>query len=602
MPSSKQSFLPVNSVKPLLRPIGLFLCALLCTYAVIRQFMADGFQAHWMIQGSVFLLCLLVLRRGLHAAGPRAAVLCALWCILLSLTFIVGKAYSTEEHLLPDVSTIELWLRIAGLGLLFYALASCAVRSSGIEGSTAPLSTHQARLYFACWMGFMLLCWLPAYLYVYPGIFSTDTMVQYEEASGMAALSNYHPIVHTLLLKLGLMTGNLFGLSNRASYGLITLAQMVLFAAALSYCVLFLRTRFQSRFLAPGAGLYFALFPLNLFYSMTLWKDIPFSACVMLYCLLLYDIIASEGECLRRLAFLVRFILVQLGILLLRNNGILVLLPTLLVSLFVLRKTRVQFVLMLGGAAGIYLLMQGVLFPLLSIEQAEAVEMLSVPIQQIAGIIHKDLPLTGEEYELIEMVIPIEDIEALYDTRFPDPIKTAPRFDADALEENRAELFQVWMDLIREYPEEATLAYLHMAGGYLYPDHARPWIVYYPNVINDEYARALHNEPLVPWFSWVLNLLPNRIIDQNDALGFFFRPGYLIWAYLLACIILVCARRGRLALCLLPPLVLWLSLMIGAPLSDTRYSYPLFLIQPLMIGVCLHAKRPETTAGLHSQQ
>lgn len=574
--------------------LWLLLGAFLCTWALLTHFLPEGLQAHLLFHAALFCLSLWVLHKGSQIRTVRAWLPCIVWGLLLALVFIVGQAYSQEERLLPDVEPAVLCFRILGLGLFFSLLAACAARFTLPASSARPLTPPRARAYFALCMGGMLLCWLPTFLYVFPGIYSTDTMVQYMEVIGFEPLSNAHPIVHTLLLKGGLSLGRVFGLSDRACYAAMTLGQMACLAAAFSYCALFVRTRFESRLLALGTALYFALFPLHVFYSMTLWKDIPFSACVLLLGLMLYDVQQSQGAVLRRPGFVLRLVLVSLGVLLLRNNGVLILLPSLLIFFFVLRPARKALIGLFCGLAGVYVFLHGFLLPWFSIDESSVAEMLSVPISQIGAIIQKDQPLTQEEGDLIGSVLPIEDIEELYSPRAPDSLKFATSFDDEALAANLSALGRVWIDLLREYPEEAALAYLHLEGGYLYPDHVRPWIVYYPNVTPENYSKELQNEPVVPALSWVLHFLPNEIIDRNEALGFFFRPGYLIWVYLLAWAVLLSARRGKWMLCLLPPLVLWLSLMLGAPLSDTRYAYPLFLLQPLAVGLCLQAKRPLT--------
>ncbi len=47
-----------------------------------------------------------------------------------------------------------------------------------------------------------MLCWLPYFLYQYPGIMTPDSVNQFEQVLGLIPYSNHHPWVHTLLIGL----------------------------------------------------------------------------------------------------------------------------------------------------------------------------------------------------------------------------------------------------------------------------------------------------------------------------------------------------------------------------------------------------------------
>ena len=53
-----------------------------------------------------------------------------------------------------------------------------------------------------CFAPMMFLFYLPVFISYYPGIFSYDMKRQTREALGLLPLSNFHPVLHTLFLKL----------------------------------------------------------------------------------------------------------------------------------------------------------------------------------------------------------------------------------------------------------------------------------------------------------------------------------------------------------------------------------------------------------------
>ena len=74
------------------------------------------------------------------------------------------------------------------------------------------------------------LCWLPYYLYEYPGIMTADSLVQYAEFAGDEPLSNHHPIVHTLLIKMFIDIATIFHADHQVGIALYTVFQMLFMA------------------------------------------------------------------------------------------------------------------------------------------------------------------------------------------------------------------------------------------------------------------------------------------------------------------------------------------------------------------------------------
>lgn len=60
------------------------------------------------------------------------------------------------------------------------------------------IRSHTALCAFLC----CLFCWLPYYLYQYPGIMTPDSINQLEQILGVIPWSNHHPWVHTLVFGL----------------------------------------------------------------------------------------------------------------------------------------------------------------------------------------------------------------------------------------------------------------------------------------------------------------------------------------------------------------------------------------------------------------
>ena len=142
----------------------------------------------------------------------------------------------------------------------------------------------------------------------YPGVINPDNANQIKEVLGMhtryldgivvinndVTLTNFNPIIHTLLLgnlvKFGYMIGNFnFGLF------LYTLIQVTVVVLTLSYSIYFLyKENVRNKYLLVMLGIYIFI-PFFPFYAITAVKDTLFSMAVIFYTIKLYQFIKYEN-------------------------------------------------------------------------------------------------------------------------------------------------------------------------------------------------------------------------------------------------------------------------------------------------------------------
>ena len=70
------------------------------------------------------------------------------------------------------------------------------------ENSVSKSDSIHGKKLFAITFIICMICYLPYFLYEFPGIMTADSLVQYEQIVGIRPWSNHHPVVHTLLIKL----------------------------------------------------------------------------------------------------------------------------------------------------------------------------------------------------------------------------------------------------------------------------------------------------------------------------------------------------------------------------------------------------------------
>lgn len=439
-----------------------------------------------------------------------------------------------------------------------------------------------------------LVCWLPYFLYEYPGVMTPDSINQYAQVIGAYELSNQHSIVHTgfigLFYNLGLsMTDDPhFGLA------LYTLAQMFFMAFVAGYVVRTLQLAHVRLLLIVITICFYALMPYNGAYAVTMWKDIPFAGCMTLFAATLMRFLlrgnhAVSSDDIPKLSISEYFTLVLPYIFscvllcLLRSNGwyaYIVMLPFILIVYRKCPKSMIPIHLI------ILLLVLFVKIPVMNvydISQADFVESLSIPMQQIARVITDGESLSLEQETFLEQIMDLEQIPQTYQPNVSDNIKNLVRqHGANYLETHKAHFFEIWFDIGREHLNAYFDAYVDQTVGYWYPDiscDAGLADGIYANEFGLTWQPIIHGNAIVKTKE-ILFKLPELI----PLYGMLWSIGLMLWLMLL--LTALCFRSGKTAnaLICLPSILLILTLCIATPVSnDFRYAYPVFYALPILL-------------------
>lgn len=428
-----------------------------------------------------------------------------------------------------------------------------------------------------------MLCWLPYFLYQYPGIMTPDSLVQFEQVLGVTSYSNHHPWVHTMLIKLLYTIGYKLTGSMLIALSFYTVFQMCLLAWSVCY---FMNTLKQYR-IKPGICLLFTLFyalvPYNGVYSVTLWKDIPFAAAVLCFGCATLRLIRKINA-----SPLSIYVVSGLMLCLFRSNGWYAFLLCLPFLLFYFRKkARIMFPVLLGIFA-VAIIIKVPVMNAFSVTQPDLIESLSIPTQQITAVICNDRNLKEEELALIENVVDLTYIKELYDPYFADNIKELVRAGNQSyLEEHKGEFLKLWIHLGLRYPGDYLTAYIHQTYGYWYPDS------FYPVAETEGVSATSLGVSHTPLIRGPLVVKGKEIAIKLGGMlplyGTLWSMGIVCWV-LLFCIGNALVRKEPSKLILyLPSAALLLTVLIATPVAtEFRYVYfmifslPFYLITTLM--------------------
>lgn len=447
--------------------------------------------------------------------------------------------------------------------------------------SARPLAPRQKLLIFAA----LLLCWLPWFLYNYPGVMTPDSISQFSQATGLIPYSSHHSLVHTLLFQLFYrLCSGLTGSVN-AGIAFYIVFQMCTLAAVETCCLSLLSKYGVPRRMLICWFLFWGLIPYNGIYAVTMWKDVLFSAFVLLYAIVLWLLLKEDCHSLRQYRKLYALLFCSGWLTcMLRSNGLYVFIFMLPFVLFTFRRhirsmAAVQISILLFA-----LLIKGPVFTYFGVASPHFTESLSIPLQQVARVVTEGRELTEEQTELINQVVDISLIPEYYDPVISDPIKALVIYnDADYLEAHKGEFLKLWAELFLSYPRDFMEAFIDQTKGYWYPAPAqlRTNEGISPNEVGLVWPHLLRGQLPVK-ISEILLKMP----DLFPVYGILWSIGAFTWLTLfLAAFQFLYGRKASLLL-YLPFIGTILTLLLATPVaSDLRYAYPIFLGMPFMLSI-----------------
>lgn len=413
----------------------------------------------------------------------------------------------------------------------------------------------------------------------FPGIFNSDSVYQMQQAlSGM--YTNHHPFYHTMLIKFFLM----FGISafddiviGVALYSLFQICSMALIFA--SAVVTIYQIRVSSWWVWALWGCYTFL-PIHITYSYAMWKDVLFGGAVLLFCVGLFRILYNVGTNLW-----LNYIILAIGGMgacLWRSNGFFaVVIATISFSLL-LGKTQSRIFVFLSLILLTSYIMKHPMLEMFHIKQPDTVEMLSIPIQQMAEmIVNEGENLTDEERDLLENLVSIEEINTVYEPGYSDPMKNALRKEKrqEYLIEHMDEYSKLYFELGLKHPKQYLFGWIKQTKGY--------WNGGYKEFI-DWRRRGSENEwglqvqsPVIGvnemWeeYAWCFEVIP--------ALRILLCIGVQVWALVMLLFLALMCGNKKICVVIILPLAVVASLLVSTPVDAMyRYAYAVFCCVPFL--------------------
>jgi hypothetical protein len=433
-----------------------------------------------------------------------------------------------------------------------------------------------------CWLFLVSCFWV---IGSYPAILTGDSLDSWNQVKTLN-FDDAHPVISTLFLWTTSLGGNFLWL---AAFVQISLMQLAIFLILRSFL-----PNHESYKLVRLTSLLVFL-PIIGAFSVTIWKDIPFTAFIMigisgllfpegksLKCLAFYGSLFGFGLCFRHdgwplSVLFVSFLLIAKGIPLFKRNGI---------------KNQVILVIALSTFVPIIL------------QPASVSLVKATPMQPWFNYssFYGDLfylyavspnSMNPESRALMGQIIKGDALAGARNCTTIDGVIFNSGFDANKANEFRNRILHIWLESFKKNPETISWARYCRGAAFLPPPFANPPQNYAFIAVGtaNDHPLSIKSEPLVPflhsltvaWISlWQLN---------GQIMGW---PGLYLFLFILIFMITPIARRNSawvLILALICSRSVFLVFFAGAP--DFRYAA---LVQ--ILSLCLLTAARENHRGV----
>ena len=468
--------------------------SLILSYAAVRGFRfritETGFSPvnlesfNWLI---FFIIFTVILYQSIVEKDRRLKVYASAFSVIIAVFYVLGLSIDKREELRWIWSNRSSLLNVLNLfyseTILYYCFSFLAFRflkKAAIRSAEVKRKPFALKNVFIFWALFLII-YIPWYLYCYPGILTYDSGDQVRDALSTSYLLNANPAFVTLLIRAILVPIKKLTGSVQIGIGICTLLQMLILTFIFSLTMERISRCLHHPVLIGLAFCWYAFYPVNNLYSVTMWKDILFSACLLGFLLCLDN--ASEDEeaffTNKRECFLLFITMLLLP--LLRHNGIFITLMMTIYMFFRFRKFRKKVMLCACGSLAFYAIWQFVFIPAVVTDSITPREMLSVPLQQIARVLREHrYEMNPEDSESLQAYFTNSEIWNEYDPRLADNVKRY--FDNDLFTEDPMRFFRLWAKIGKIYPMDYWEAFLQNNYGYWYPE-TKYWISSYGVII-----------------------------------------------------------------------------------------------------------------------
>ena len=515
-------------------------------------------------------------------------------CIRIGAEFTINGNINTE-YLALFFQIIGLTLIIAGfLSLFLYYYPDISKKINEIKINNTKLVFSDRKLFIVLLIAFFVLM-IPAFLAVYPGLYSYDGGPQVLQVFQDHQLNAHHPVLHTLLLDGLLQLGYLVSGDYNVGLSIYCIVQMLIMSSVFSYLLCFMRRYKISFLIRVLTFLFLAINPIIQIWNVTTTKDTIFAAFFLLLFLVVFELVTDPDRIIKSKLRQVYFVLIVFLTCMFRNQALYVFALTVPFIIIAVKGHRKRVLFLSILAIAIVKIVTEPIYNICGITQPNPREALCLPIQQIARVVNSDDGvISDDQLETIKKYIPEENLK-LYDPNNVDYVKEG--FNVEAFNEDKISFFKTWFEVGMQNKKSYVISFLYNSYGYWYPDvtpYVGAYIFYDGAWLEDEYnVLNITRETKFPMYDeYLRNVSYNLPQNKIPVIGLIMNQAFPFWVLVIAFVIVIYMKRYKFFVPIILFLGYWGTLLLG-PLIAVRYAFPLIVLMPALFLLISYKEKKE---------
>lgn len=358
--------------------------------------------------------------------------------------------------------------------------------------------------------------------------------------------------------------------------------QAIIVAISFAYLCCFMIKNNVPQIIVIFSVLFLAFNPIIQLFVFITTKDVIFASLMLIFIILTIKVIQNPEVFYNSKSHIIRYILVLIGMCLMRKQGIYVFLVVAPMLIFIMRKYWLKTLIISIIPVVFVFSFFGPICSLMHIIPDSPVEVLSVPLQQMARVMH-DNPdsLSTSEKKEVYRFIP-KDTISLYIPEISDPIKD--NSNVKKIKEDKVDFLKTWYKVGKKNKNLYIQSFLYVAQGYFYPsiDSANPW-----SKIMKPYTSCsvtIASRPKLLGYNKYLYKAGTEFFKDIPILSSLVCSALPFWIMMIVTTILIKKRNYRMLVPMAFIFIFWLSLLLG-PVYCIRYIYPLLICVPLIVAM-----------------
>lgn len=509
---------------------------------------------------------------------------------IYSFLSIVGKCFMDAGNLDFCFSGIGHFVLCLVFGIsycvFYYAVLTviewCLEKRTVIHGVNVDNESRLKKHSKLCTFIFVCICQLPNLYFFFPGIVNWDGLRQLDFWIGSLEWTTHHPAFSTIIMGMIFDIGKFLGGSDYFGFFLYVCIQIIVHAVLVTISMDMLREWGIDKWIRIGLCCFYSLFSIWQIYLITYIKDTSYYLAFWWFVICVIKLLGKKEIHFSNFVYL---IISGFLVTMLRNDGICVVFPTIIIMLIILKKHRKEYIISIVVIMLGYIGINVFLVSAVGIGKGDIKEALSIPFQQTARyVVEYSGEVTGYEKQVIDKLILYDELTDRYNPDISDAVKGS-KFDPYT-KEDLAEYFKVWWAQFLKHPLCYIESFLNSSYRYWYIgafQYERALCTY--GQVTSTYVDRGDFE-----FEFIEQRNNGRKIVENldnieyklPVINILYRPSAYIWI-LFFCVYFSIKSKNWDKLIICAPMIMCFLINMASPVNGSiRYALPIMVCMPLI--------------------